>query len=432
MKLPAPEKPLDLDAVLERWPRVRQSFLSKFDDCALSCLFEMRYRTGEWSTIEAMMGTIMHRVIAECLREMKRNDSEDLEVGTAVSILKEVLEQRGVPEEDRVRIPIREVPNLRWMVRKFAKDNRFSIRHIVDVEHRLEAPLTYRDAQGEVRTRTLSGQLDALIADPAKTEEAIILDWKTGWGLPPRHHEDDRDPGLSYHGFFQQRFYGWLVMTNYPHVKAVTLREFYTRRTQARPARIQRDELENIEKELSDLVRELDLALAHGAPKKLDFAHVGPWKPSPGKHCAYCLGARHCPIESDARQVAGAPASKAEAERMVAELEVANAIRDSHRESLRPYVDLHGPQGSKWAKGRRAFGYKTTKGGPILTFFTPQGTDRAPARAEEDAALEDAIRRSAAAAAKRNENGKKKAKPKKSRKQRRRSKIKKEEAAGEK
>lgn len=425
MRLPAPEKALPLDDVLQRWPRVRQSFLSKFDDCALSCLFELRYKTGSWSSVEAMMGTVMHRVFAECLREMRRQDSEYIEVGTALNILEEVLEQRNVPDEEKVRIPIREVKELRWMTVKFAKDNRFSVRHIVDVEQRLEADLTYTDDAGEVRTRKLSGQVDVLIADPAKPEEGIILDWKSGWALPPRRHEDDRDPGLSYHGFFQQRFYGWLVMKCFPHVKAVTLREFYTRRSKARPARITREELPNIEKELADLVRELDRALSFGKPKKLDFAHVGPWKPSPGKHCSYCLGARHCPIESDAREVKGAPASKAEAEKMVAELEVAKAIYDSHRESLRPAVDLYGPLGSKWAKGRRAFGFKTTKGGPILTFFTPKGTDRAPEREEEDAKLEDALRRSAELAAKR--NGGKKPK-KKSRMQRRREKVKKEEA----
>lgn len=402
MKLPVPEKPLDLDGVLERWPTVRQSLLSKFDDCALSCYFELKYRTGSWSTLDAMSGTIMHRFCAECLREMREMDSEYIEVGIALSILEDVLEQRDVPPEDRVRIPLRHVPTLRWMASKFARDNHFSIRHVVDIEHRLEAKLEYRDDDGELRTRALTGQLDALIADPDTPEEAIIIDWKTGWGLPPRRHQDAEDPGLSYHGFFQQRFYGWLVMKNYPHIRAVTLREFYTRRSQARPARIERSSLPQIEQELGFLVLELDRALKHGKPKKLDFEHVGPWKPSPGKHCANCLGARNCPIESDAREHY-AVTSQSRAEQMVAELEVAEAIRGSHREALRPFVDLHGPQGSKWSKGRRAFGYKTTRSGPTLTFFTPSGTDRAPSRAEEDKKLEDALRRSAEAAKEREE-----------------------------
>lgn len=394
MKLEVPEKPLPLDLVIERWPTVRQSLLSKFDDCALSMWFELKYRTGSWSNLAAAMGIMMHRFFAECLRTMKAADSEHIEVGVALGILEDVLAQRDIPAEDRVRIPIREAKNLRWMAAKFAKDNHFSIRHVVDVEHRLEAEVEYQDDAGEIRKRRISGQLDVLVADPETPEEAIIIDWKSGWGLPPRRHANDEDPGISYHGFFQQRMYAFLVMKNYPHIKAVTLREFYTRRSEARPARLERKDLPAIEEELANLVLELDRTLSHGPPKKLDFKNVGPWKPSPGKQCSWCLGARNCPIESDARE-RYAVTSKSAAERMVAELEVAEAIRESHREALRPYVDAHGPIGSKWAKGRRAFGYRTQKNGAVLTFFTPKGTDRAPSHEAEDAKLEEALRRSA-------------------------------------
>lgn len=400
LHLPGPDKPLSLDEVVETYPRLRQSFLSKFDDCALSAYFDLRYRAGEWGGLASSMGILMHRFFSECLKEMKMANSEYLEEGIALATLEEVLEQRDVPFNERVRIPIREIPTLRWMAVKFVRDNRFTIENVVDVEHRLEAELEYRDNDGTLRTRSLTGQLDLLVADPNAPEEAIIVDWKSGWGLPPKRDVDHRDPGLSYHGFFQQRFYGWLVMKSYPHIKGVTLREFYTRRSQARPARIPREELPRVEEALQDLARELDEALAHGKPQKLDFDHVGPWRPSPGKHCGFCTGARYCPIESDAREVSGAPASRAAAERLVAELEVAEAIRSSHREALRPAADIYGPLGSKWAKGRRAFGYKTQKGGkPILTFFTPEGTDRAPSRQEEDSKLEDALRRSAEEAA---------------------------------
>lgn len=391
-----PEKKLSLDEVIKAYPRVRQSLLAKHDDCALSAYFEMRY-TGYWSSLPAASGIIFHRFCSECLKSMREADSEYIEVELAVAILEEVLEQRNVPPYERIRIPLREVPTLRWMARKFAKDNRFSIRHVVDVEHRLEADLEYRDDEGELRRRTLTGQLDALIADPRREDEAVIIDWKSGWGLPPRRKEDDVDPGLSYHGYFQQRFYGWLVMKNYPHIKAVTLREFYVRRTDARPARLARKELPIVEEDLARAVRDLDLCLASGKPKKLKLPQVAPWNPSPGKHCANCPGAARCPIESDARE-RHAVTSRKQAERMVAELEVAESVRKSHREALRPYVEAHGPVGARWSKGRRAFGFKTQANGPVLTFFTPEGTDRAPERAEEDAALEDALRRSAEAA----------------------------------
>lgn len=389
-----PDKKLSLDEVIERWPRVRQSLLAKHDDCALSAYFEMRY-TGYWSSLPAASGVIFHRFCAECLRVMRMEDTEYIEVGIALAVLEEVLEQRGIEPHERVRLPLREVKNLRWMAAKFAKDNRFSIRKVVDVEHRLEAKLAYRDDEGELRERVLTGQLDALIADPDSEDEAIIIDWKSGWGLPPERHQDADDPGLSYHGYFQQRFYGWLVMMNYPHIKAVTLREFYTRRSKLRPARIKRAEMPAVEEDLARAVRDLDLCLASGKPKKLKLPQVAPWMPSPGKHCAHCPAAARCPIESDAREKYAVTSQK-QAERMVAELEVAEAIRSSHREALRPYVEEHGPVGARWSKGRRAFGLKTQKGGrPVLTFFTPEGTDRAPERAEEDAALEDALRRSA-------------------------------------
>jgi hypothetical protein len=392
-----PDKPLSLDEVIERWPQVRQSLLAKHDDCALSAYFEMRY-TGYWSSLPAASGIIFHRFCAECLKVMKKENTEYIEVGIALAVLEEVLEQRDVEPYDRVRIPLREVSNLRWMAAKFAKDNRFSISKVVDVEHRLAAKLSYVDDEGQVRERILTGQLDALIADPDDEEEAIIIDWKSGWGLPPERSQDADDPGLSYHGYFQQRFYGWLVMMNYPHIKAVTLREFYTRRSKLRPARIKRSQLPAVEEALANAVREFDLCLVSGKPKKLKLPQVAPWMPSPGKHCANCPAAARCPIESDAREK-HAVTSKKQAERMVAELEVAESIRKSHREALRPYVDEHGPIGARWAKGRRAFGFKTQKGGtPVLTFFTPEGTDRAPERAEEDAGLEDALRRSAEAA----------------------------------
>lgn len=392
-----PNKKLSLDEVIEAYPRVRQSLVAKHDDCALSAYFEMRY-TGYWSSLPAASGVIFHRFCAECLKTMKEENTEYIEVGIALAVLEEVLEQRDVEPHERVRIPLREVSNLRWMAAKFAKDNRFSISKVVDVEYRLEAPISYIDDDGVVRERILTGQLDALIADPNDEEEAIIIDWKSGWGLPPERHQDAADPGLSYHGYFQQRFYGWLVMMNYSHIKAVTLREFYTRRSKLRPARIKRSELAKVEEDLSRAVRDLDLCLASGKPKKLSLPQAAPWMPSPGKHCAYCPGAAQCPIESSAREKY-AVTSKKQAERMVAELEVAESIRASHREALRPYVDLHGPVGARWAKGRRAFGFKTQKGNnPILTFFTPEGTDRAPARAEEDEALEAALKKSADAA----------------------------------
>lgn len=184
--LTSPEQPLSLDDVLERWPRIRQSWLAKFDDCALASYFELRYQAGAWTAVEAAIGTMLHRVFDECLREIREGDSEEIPSGIALAILEEKLEQRGIAAEERVRIPMREIPNLRWITAKFANDNSFSARRILDVERELSATLSYTDDEGQIRERELTGTPDALLLDPEDDACAILIDWKTGWKAPPR------------------------------------------------------------------------------------------------------------------------------------------------------------------------------------------------------------------------------------------------------
>src|SRR5271167_4880085 len=136
--------PLGLDEVLTRFPMLRQSDLSDFDDCELSTLFAMRYERGGWSTSPQARGTIEHRVFAECLRTMQRQDSEAIAPEDAHTILIEKLRQHDVAPEERVRVPLRELPVMEWTVRKWAKDNRFTIRNLIDVERRLATTVTYR------------------------------------------------------------------------------------------------------------------------------------------------------------------------------------------------------------------------------------------------------------------------------------------------
>lgn len=400
LDVPVPGKPLTLDEVLEGWPVLRHSLLSTFDDCPLSSYFEMRSAQG-WSTHPQARGTIFHRFAAEALREMKRQDSEGIPKGVALAILEEVLEQRDVPAPELVRVPLREIPVLRMAAVKFAKDNSFTIRNVVDVERRLFATLSYPDDQGEVRERKLTGQLDVLVADASYEKGAIVIDWKDTWGLPPERQAEDRDAaekGLSYHGYFQQRFYGWLVMKNFRDIDRVILREFYPRRSKARPAALHRKDLERVERELATLVMELDRCLVAGKPKKLEFPHVSPWNPQPGKHCFYCAAASRCPIEADAHEqiIVRTPE---EAQAAVSRLQVAEAIRKSHREALRPIAEETGPVTAKDSKGRLVFGLKTNStGAPELRFFVPEGVDRAPSRKAEDKKLEDAMKKSIAKA----------------------------------
>lgn len=401
--LPFPDKPLTTSEVIEKWPTLRQSLLADFDDCALYSYFGMRYTQG-WSTHPQARGTIFHRFAAEVLRTMQIQDSEQIPVGVALAILEEVLEQRGVPWKDRVRLPLREIPVLRMAAAKFAKDNRFTTRNIIDVEKRLEATITYvGEGTGEIHERRLTGMPDAIVLDPKQPEDSVVvLDWKATWALPPERTAWDRDAaekGLSYEGYFQQKFYAWLILKNYPSINVVKLREFYVYRSKPREAALHRKDLEKVERELATLTREFDLAVGHGKPAKLRYPEIQntPWEPSPGKHCHYCPLRHHCPIADEVLNTIAIQTPE-QAKRAIAILEVSEATAKQIKEAARPYAEQHGSIPSRHSKGRRVWGPRTNSAGkPEFTFFVPEHSDRAPARVPElDKPLEDALRRAAA------------------------------------
>ena len=118
--------------------------------------------------------------------------------------------------------------------------------------------------------RVISGQLDAPFAEGIGLERGIADDYKTGWWLPP-------PSDISESGFFQQRFYALLAMRNHHTLTSVTLREFYPRYSQPREATLYRDNLDEIEAEITALVERFDRSVQE------DVRH-----PSPGKHCSYC------------------------------------------------------------------------------------------------------------------------------------------------
>lgn len=375
-----PNEPISLDEVIRRWPVLRQSNLSRFDDCELAAYFGMLHEHS-LSTAPQARGTIEHRVFAECLREMQRNDSETIPVDVALTVLLEKLRQRGVAPEDRVRVPLREIPDMEMAVKKWAADNSFTIRNLIDVERRLEATIPYRVADtGELIERRITGQLDVFLS--RGDDEAVIVDWKGSWGLPPERDEDAQTPGLSYHGYFQQRVYAVLVMSNFPSIMATVLREFYQRRSKARPARMTRQDLDKAREHLSITVEAFDLALASGAPPKemtLDSLEKhGHWKPSPGKHCFNCAKARLCPIDDDYKD--GGIRTLEDAEGAAGELQKAESVRKRLKEWLRVWCDLNGPVRVKHSKGRLVLGHRKIAGGKKVRFemFTPEGADRPP------------------------------------------------------
>lgn len=326
---------------VERFPTLRQSRLATFDDCALLAGFDLKYREG-WSDHDQASGQIFHRFAAKALLEMVDRNETKLPTDVALAILRETLRQHDVPDEDVVSIPMSKVKDLRWMVVKWSHDNTFTIKNLVAVEKRLEAPVYYDNPAGGFVERRLTGQLDALFVEGA--DHAILLDWKSGWGLPP-------EKGISEGGYFQQRFYAFLLMKTYPSIQRVTLREFYVRFSDTREATMARDKLPEVEEELAALAERFDRTYEIGGAL---------WKPSPGKHCSYCPLPHKCPIFPDVRR-SGAIQDWDDAKRVAAELIVAKSAVKARDGAAKAWARAHGPIPIKAAKDpNRVLGFKET------------------------------------------------------------------------
>lgn len=350
---------------VERFPKIRQSLLSEFDLCALETKFDLDYRRG-WASHPQARGRIFHSFAAKALTAMSTMNEDTIEVDVALAILMETLRQdeidRKCPEcgsteiehgiangmrkcseghlfeTDFVNVPMREVESLYWVVKKWAFGSHFDIHNLVDVEKRLEAPIRYVK-NGISVERILTGALDALLVEGNYDEHAIVIDWKDTWGMPAPTE-------VSFEGYFQQRFYGWLVMRNYKSVEQVTLRESYVRYGEPREATVFRDKLDDIEQELSALVERFDRAVEEDL-----------WTPTPGKHCSYCPRPTACPIPKHARET-GKIDSQKQAEAAARQLIVATAIVDQNKKALEAWAGQNGPIPMRDAKGYRVWGHR--------------------------------------------------------------------------
>jgi hypothetical protein len=368
---PVADAPVDLDVVLREHPTVRQSLLSAFDECHLRALHEVQHN-GPWNNGAQALGIMFHRVAAEIILTLQRVNEQQIPTQEAVEIMEECVEQRGIDPDQYVHLDLRQKAELRALTIKFASDNKFSIERVVGVEEPLAMDVQYMTDGGEIVTRKLTGTLDLLLFDPP--DGAIVVDWKSGWGLPPEPRDpeapkDDVDR-ISYEGYFQQRYYGALVLVNFPAVKRVTLREFYPRWTQVRRATMTREDLGQTLRDFGDLVRRFDEAMVAGAlsPK---------WKPSPGKHCSFCMKPGACPIEEEARSE-GAITDQETAERYAAERIVAEEVRKHRTTAAKSWVEAHGPIAVKNAKGRSVLGWNVspTSGKRRFEVFVPDESDR--------------------------------------------------------
>lgn len=376
---------------LKLYPTIRQSVLGSFDNCALLTRFEREYRGG-WSHPWQARGQMFHRFAARALAEMYAQQEKSIEVTVALAILQEVLRQHDVDREcphcgsNRIRrgvtkrgnriclackqlfetevmsLPTSEVKDLYWVVKKWAHDNSFDIENLVDVEQRLHAKIDYPNPYGPAVTRELSGKLDCLMIEGEQAEHAVVPDWKDMWGMPPPSE-------VSEQGYFQQRFYGWLVMRNYRSVQGVTLREFYVRFSEPREATIWRYQLDDIEQEISAMVERFDRSIEE---------HL--YIPSPGKHCTFCPTPQRCPIPADARE-SGAIENAEQAELAAATIVVAETTLEKRRRALQAWTRNHGPVPVKDAKGRRMMGFRPTSRTERPTFDQIEALERDLGRA---------------------------------------------------
>ena len=367
------------------FPTYRQSLLGTADNCLLSALFSIQHDRG-WSGHAQARGIMAHRAFGEILKTLKRQGERQMPTEEAMVVLREVLEQRGIPDEDVVRVPTREQKWLRVDVLKFATAWEWDPRLLVDVERRLFATVAYEDDDGSTVERTVTGQLDALLAEPP--DGAVVVDHKAGWAIPPKTPEDAGEEAknfeqVSYRGWWQQRLYSFLVMRNFPAVNFVRFRELWPRYAETRTATMFREDLEHVEYEIVEIVRLLDRAIAGG----LDPEENKLWKPSPGKHCGYCLQPSACPISAEARGEGAIPDEET-ARRYAAEYVTTKRLTDHRTKALKAWIDEHGPQEVEDANGRLMVGWRETPNGRRFGAFVPSESDRGAAPPDLPATVE--------------------------------------------
>jgi hypothetical protein len=398
----------DIPTAVERFPRLRQSLLARYSDCALMTAFELRagiatpspdgLHTSGWSTHRQAGGTVAHAVIQKALHRMLAEREEQVPTDVVEDLLDRELLLEGRRRGERFAIPTDEAMQLRKTLRGWAANTDWTFDEVAGVEVRFSTVVQYELDDGRRVSRELTGQLDVLLI---ANGHATVVDHKDTWQLPPARGtaaDDDtprKDDGLSPEGFFQQRFYALLVFRTIASIKSVTLRESYIRRGETREATIWRDQLPRLEAEMSaaaarfdrayddlapdaaavslpgaaaDLVRALDgdgddlgaldrlRDLVTGKQPPLHEA----WEPSPGSHCRYCPKAHDCPIDPDLRGDGGLMEPD-EAYAAAGEYLVAKRVTKYRKDQLMRWIDLHGPIRIKDGKRVRFLGFVTTR-----------------------------------------------------------------------
>jgi hypothetical protein len=338
-------------------PPIRQSWIGRFDNCALSLLLQQQAPVRQPSNLAAR-GQLFHRWVAWAIAMMRAQGMAEMPVDMAMAQLLVVVAQRDVEDDAVVHLPMKELQWLRVLVVKWCQGGGFNAQRVIAIEERLEATIRCPDGRGGWYDRVISGRPDVLVADPP--DGIIVPDWKSGWAPPGKlgaedaeaHGKNgDKDETLSDQGYAQQVVYGALVLANYPAINRVTLRESYIMWGEYREATIDRYNLERVLDVLGTVVAQIDQAMDAGPTSSR-------WIPTAGTHCAMCPAPQKCPI----KDWEGIPATEEEALQIAGEWIVAAQVRKSRLPLIKGWVDVHGNLEIDHGKGRRQVGWKEWDG----------------------------------------------------------------------
>jgi hypothetical protein len=369
---------------------LRQSAIARFDNCALSLLFDLTQpkELQQQASPLTARGTLFHLWVSKVILQMRAEGWDEYPVEMGLELLLQVLVQRDVPDDEVVRLPMSELRWLRVLVTRWCEWTKrapFNAQRVVAVEERLAMNVPCPDGRGGTYTRTISGQPDVLVAAPGEVPSMVVVDWKGGWA-PPANEVTKEEPQetdeqrLSEQGYAQQVVYGAMVLANYPSIEVVTLREAYVMYEEYREASIHRGQLERVLDVLGTVIAQIDAAIAAGPESAR-------WVPTAGTHCGICPKVRACPL----KDWKGIPETLEEAQLLAREWHVGGEVRKERLPLVKGWVNANGPIPIDHGKGRREVGWVKNKTGDGRSFkmYEPKDAPASPFDERMEAVLRD-------------------------------------------
>jgi hypothetical protein len=272
----------------------------------------------------AALGTAFHMVAEEALRTLHRQGEQRIPTQEMIELTRQVLASDDCPH-----LTIAQQREMRILALQFCELS-WPAERLIGIEQRLYATVPGPDG----KDRRITGQPDVLLASPP--HGAVCIDFKVSWSVPPAPRDGDfsRDGGrpyLSERGTFQLDTLGLLIMRSYPAIQRVILREYYPRLNEIREARLDRDDLEHVEKHLGLLAYRFERAYAGEIEAE----------PRPGKWCSHCPFSARCPVPHESRKI-GAIDTDELADQAAGRYVAVEALRQALRGQLKARFEATG------------------------------------------------------------------------------------------